>query len=170
MQGMEYADAVTAAMTRPRYSKGLPAIFLNGDPLRCTNSTWCDSIWTMNGHEKLVQPGSLLTVVCSKLQQPLPEACTRNAAKIALKTGNPDAGKPLEQCTNCIEVSKHRLHARGKAQQFSLSICAAIGVVACACACTFGRVFWQRSHYGGCKDSVQYGHDPDPGDTERLVE
>ncbi|CAK0816860.1 unnamed protein product, partial [Prorocentrum cordatum] len=99
LSGGAYGEAITRTMSRTRYASGLPAIFLDGDPLTCPRADLCDSVWTEAGHEDLERPGSLLAVVCSRLSS-APPACEAAASEAV--------PADLEKCENCAEVGRFR--------------------------------------------------------------
>merc|ERR1712194_309655 len=108
-------DAGIDVQTRTGYKKAIewvgkhqhwdhaPFLFLNGRPLLCTSPTYCTSIWTPEGEQKLPVQGTLLDVVCSLLDSP-PKACKGQEASTPV-TSTPTV-TPF--CETCWEVSSFR--------------------------------------------------------------
>lgn len=94
---------------------GIPWVFVDGHPLDCTETT-ChalfkpagDSVW----EEPLAHPGSLLSVVCGRLQHVLeqdemPDACPAEASDAVDVTSAENQAKPagvkMKECKKCEE-------------------------------------------------------------------
>merc|ERR1712194_29702 len=77
MYSRAYANNIVMAMHRLQEAKfhhppSMPWIFLDGQLLSC-GSEACVAVQTPFGNRALPKPGSLLTLVCSRLDPPLPE-------------------------------------------------------------------------------------------------
>jgi len=138
-----YKDRVlkyTAVLTKSG-TQMLPYIFLNGDVLRCDidgAALNCYAIWTsVDGDQPLSSPGSLLHVVCSKLNPP-PVACIgAGASSKRTQVG------PTPACENCVAVGTFQWSHTAPSTN-TLSMC--ILVAAAVALATLGSFGWKRAN------------------------
>eukprot|EP00411_Alexandrium_monilatum_P106915 CAMPEP_0175774712 /NCGR_PEP_ID=MMETSP0097-20121207/73747_1 /TAXON_ID=311494 /ORGANISM="Alexandrium monilatum, Strain CCMP3105" /LENGTH=153 /DNA_ID=CAMNT_0017085187 /DNA_START=48 /DNA_END=505 /DNA_ORIENTATION=- len=101
----------------------MPWVFLNGDLLLCDDGRTCTAVQAPTGDRLLPAPGSLLSIVCSHLDDPQPPGClhTDGLVQAAQGRANEDAGgesaeqvavKRAQACQNCGEVGAFRWSAR----------------------------------------------------------
>jgi len=116
MYGAAYAKTIVSTMHRLKKAHfvrppSMPWVFLDGKLLTC-GSEGCIAERTSTGDVPLSTPGSLLALVCAKLE-PKPEAC-RNAQKSFDPTSVEAEARVVAQvsrCENCEEVGTYRWRA-----------------------------------------------------------
>merc|ERR1712150_121541 len=101
-----YGVRIMAAINRLRSAGfpdhiAMPWVFLDGELLQCANGS-CTHIVHAEGVEPLPEPGSILHVVCSKLN-PRPMACVGGS------TAKPATVK-VSECLNCAAVGMLSWH------------------------------------------------------------
>eukprot|EP00421_Protoceratium_reticulatum_P035839 CAMPEP_0168482894 /NCGR_PEP_ID=MMETSP0228-20121227/65276_1 /TAXON_ID=133427 /ORGANISM="Protoceratium reticulatum, Strain CCCM 535 (=CCMP 1889)" /LENGTH=438 /DNA_ID=CAMNT_0008499335 /DNA_START=25 /DNA_END=1342 /DNA_ORIENTATION=+ len=120
----------------------MPYVFLNGDVLRCDGGeagVRCGGIWSQAGGDRvLTHPGTLLHVVCSRLN-PRPDAC-RGVSATPAKVG------PTPFCENCNEVRSFHWDAErdeGRHPLKALGAASAAFVAAFTVAALGWRALWR---------------------------
>uniref|UniRef100_A0A7S4PY61 Sulfhydryl oxidase n=1 Tax=Alexandrium monilatum TaxID=311494 RepID=A0A7S4PY61_9DINO len=135
----------------------MPWVFLNGDLLLCDDGRTCTAVQAPTGDRLLPAPGSLLSIVCSHLDDPQPPGClhTDGLVQAAQGRANEDAGgesaeqvavKRAQACQNCGEVGAFRWSARPRIRGLFVLLLAmalvALGTLAAL------RTSWRKCYRG----------------------
>mmetsp|Transcript_56336 Transcript_56336/g.155936 ORF Transcript_56336/g.155936 Transcript_56336/m.155936 type:complete len:260 (-) Transcript_56336:118-897(-) len=152
MYSPEYASRLLLALRRLRKRKwknapGMPWVFLNGDLLRCDGEASECCAWRRPaGDEALDNPGSLLALICARLD-PKPPGCPTEArhgssggCRAAPRSAEgPDPTVPPQEsaCESCVEVggfrwSRHPQPGAPAAGPAALACAATLSVAAAA--------------------------------------
>jgi hypothetical protein len=136
MRGAAYSQKVATMRERP--DTLAPHLFVNGEPLICSAPTYCDSIMTAQGQQRMLrQPGTLKDVACSLLDPP-PPACQ------AVGGPAPAAPPPTTTfCENCWEVGAFRWSTEQQTQHATFATAFLIGGSLCCVVVAGGLVFWR---------------------------
>lgn len=127
MYSAAYSKKVAAAMHRLQKAHfaqppSMPWLSLDGKLLKC-GSEGCIAERTSSGDIPLPQPGSLLALVCAKLD-PQPKACANVQRSMDPTSVEAEAriAEAASRCENCAEVGPFSWHARSShgAEQASL--------------------------------------------------
>jgi len=107
----------------------MPWVLLDGDLLSCDgDGATCTATQTPSGDQPLPQPGSLLELVCRKLN-PAPPVCSNTVALAQQNAGGSSAAlkkaeEKAAECENCDEVGtfhwRWRRPAAGETESWSL--------------------------------------------------
>jgi hypothetical protein len=142
MHDPSYAVNVIVAMRRFRKAKfhappGMPWIFMDGELLKCGGSE-CTAIQTPEGDRPLKQPGSLLFLVCSRLDPPMPDICQ----DVHQPGRHRKEDQQVTRCETCVEVGVFRFDNNRRVVQLSFHVLAFTGGM--VFALIFGVVWLRR--------------------------